>query len=548
MNRITAWFQTRPTTKPEDERLFWRERILAIILIGAATLGLVAYLTNLVTSIQAREWGWLIIYSLAFAWVLSLAIFRQIGYTIRAASLLIILLLLGIVAGLQYGSAGDARLWLIGFTILSSVFLGLRAGIGASLVSTSIYLLLGWLMSRGILAAPPPDTDLLQVTNFATWSTTGITYLVVSLLIVFSVGILINGLNNGLQHNQQLTHELEEDRARLASRTRNLERRELQVRTAAEISRTIGAELDPDAILQRVVNLLQERFGLYYVGAFVLDAERRYAILRAGTGEAGQAMQAANHRLAVGGTSMIGWATARQQARIALDVGADAVHFDNPHLPETRSELALPMMAAGKTLGALTVQSTEPEAFDQDDITVFQGVADSLAIALRNASLFQQVQANLDEIRTLHRQYLAEAWADTLRKAGDLSFSYQAADSSPDQPESGPDHVLEVPLTLRDQVIGLLTLESDQATWTPEQQAFINAVTSQAAVALENIRLIETTRRQAGIEQSLSDFSANISQTLDIDSVLKAAVREIGKLPNVQEVAIQIGPSKKEAS
>lgn len=545
MNRITTWFQAQPTAGSEDDKLFWRKRILSIVLFTAALVGAAAYLTNLIQSIQSAQWGWVIVYTLAFGWLLSLAILRQINYTIRASNMLVILLLLGIIAALQFGSAGDARIWLLGFAGLSAVFLGLRAGVGATLLSTSVYLILGWLMSRGFLETPAADTSLLQPGNFAAWSTTGVTYLAISLLVVLSVGVLIHGLNTGIQRNQLLAHKLEEDRTQLARRTRNLERRELQIRTAAEISRAIGAELDPDAILQRVVNLLRERFDLYYVGAFVIDEHRSYAVLRAGTGDAGKAMQAANHRLAVGGTSMIGWATARQEARIALDVGADAVHFDNPLLPETRSELALPMVAAGKTLGALSVQSVVAEAFDQDDITVFQGVADSLAIALQNANLFQQVQANLNEIQTLHRQYLAEAWTETLRNTGELQYSYTDPQHSAQETAGSQ---LEVPLSVRDQTIGVLRLDTDQTSWTPEQQAFIEAVVSQAAVALENIRLIETTRQQAGIEQTLSDFSSSISQTLDIDGVLKTAVRELGKFPGVQEVAIQIRPSKKEAS
>jgi GAF domain-containing protein/HAMP domain-containing protein len=195
---------------------------------------------------------------------------------------------------------------------------------------------------------------------------------------------------------------------RVAERTRGLQ-------AAAEVSRATTSVLDPDELLHQTVDLVRERFNLYYVGLFLLDEERRFALLQAGTGEAGQKMLAQGHELEVGGDSMIGQCVANAEARIALDVGEEAVRFDNPLLPETRSEMALPLRSRGRVIGAMTVQSTEEAAFDEAHIAVMQTMADQVAVAIDNALLFVETQAALEETEVTHRRYLGQAWTGYAR-------------------------------------------------------------------------------------------------------------------------------------
>jgi PAS domain S-box-containing protein len=188
----------------------------------------------------------------------------------------------------------------------------------------------------------------------------------------------------------------ERKRAELA-----LERRALQLQTAAEVSRAASSILDPDELIQQVVNLVRKRFDLYYAGLFLVDDSGKWAVLRAGTGEAGQKMVDQGHKLEVGGESMIGWCVANQQARIALDVGKEAVRFANPLLPETRSEMALPLISRGRVIGAMTIQSTQSAAFSEEDITVLQTMADQVANAIENARLFEEALARTREVAAL---------------------------------------------------------------------------------------------------------------------------------------------------
>ncbi|MBU1662697.1 MAG: GAF domain-containing protein [Chloroflexi bacterium] len=556
MNRFFERFLDPSAPDRENEVQYWRERILAVVLISAAVLGSGIYVTNLVSTIQHRSWGWIIIYTLSYAGILLIAFSHWLSYNMRAGVLLALFYALGVVSALQYANVGDVRIWLVGFSILAGVFLSLQAGIVAAICSTITLLSIGMMMNQGWIAIPS-ISDAANPANFSSWINTSIPFLTVNIIIVLSLGVIINGLNKSLQRGHSLTTELERDRARLEQRTQALERSEVQVHTAAEITQAISAELDPATLFQQVVNLVKERFGLYYAGVFSIDEKGLYAILRAGTGEAGQKMLSEGHKVAIGGTSTIGWAISRRQARIALDVGPDAVHFDNPHLPLTRSELALPMISGPQVLGTLTVQSEKPEAFDQDDITVLQGVADGLAIAMENATLFQQVQANLEEIRRLNQQYLGEAWTDVTMRGADLSYTFEnkalgadrrppTADVSPlttdRQPAASSDQAttINVPLMLREQVIGNLTLEADKETWSPDEQSFIEAVATQAGLALENVRLVEETQRASQHDRIVADITSKVWASTDIDTILRTTLRELGQTLQASDGLIQL--------
>lgn len=185
-----------------------------------------------------------------------------------------------------------------------------------------------------------------------------------------------------------------------------LDARTEQLRAAAEVSRAVISILDSEELIRRSVELIRERFDYYYVGLFMVDEKGewsgekgRWAVLRAGTGEAGRQMLARGHKLEIGGDSMIGQCIALRRARIALDVGVEAHRFDNPLLPDTRSEMALPLIARERTIGALTIQSEREAAFSEADITALQIMADQLAIALQTAIMFEQAQLQAERER-----------------------------------------------------------------------------------------------------------------------------------------------------
>ncbi len=191
-------------------------------------------------------------------------------------------------------------------------------------------------------------------------------------------------------------------RSAIGALEQNVAARTAQLQASAEVGRAAASILDPDHLLREVVNLITDRFGFYYAAVFTLDAEGQFAVLREATGEAGRILKARGHKLEVGGLSMVGYATGQCQPRIALDVGEEAVRFANPLLPDTHSEIALPLVVGERVLGALDVQSTQASAFDEARAAALQAMADQIAIALNNATSYAEAQAAAQRARVLY--------------------------------------------------------------------------------------------------------------------------------------------------
>ncbi|MFN2109407.1 MAG: GAF domain-containing protein, partial [Anaerolineae bacterium] len=175
----------------------------------------------------------------------------------------------------------------------------------------------------------------------------------------------------------------------------SLQRHATLLKASARAAKAITTILDPYELFQRTVDIICNEFNFYYAGVFLLDDTGQFAVLKAGRGEAGKKMIAEGHKLAVGGNSMIGAAVQNREGRIALDVGEEAIFFENPHLPDTRSEMALPLVVGDEVIGALTVQSTQEAAFHDEDIAALQTMADQLAVAIHNSNLHREKQTLL---------------------------------------------------------------------------------------------------------------------------------------------------------
>jgi len=179
---------------------------------------------------------------------------------------------------------------------------------------------------------------------------------------------------------------------------------------AAEVSQNITLILDIDELLPKTVDIICDAYDFYYAGVFLIDDAGEFAVLRAGRGEPGRIMIENNHKLAVGGNSMIGACTARNEARISLDVDTERVWYPNPVLPDTRSEMALPLAIGNRVIGAVTVQSVEAAAFSDEDISSLQAMANQLAIAIENAR-------NRRELEETHAQLLRAKTFETIATA-----------------------------------------------------------------------------------------------------------------------------------
>lgn len=531
-----------PTRTPaninlRDELRVWQERSLQYLLFGFFLLTLV--FTSILLSLTSVTSDSIYMGGFVFATFSSLIILliRKISYRIRSIAFLIVFYIFTTIVFIRNGWGGVALLLLLSFSFLATIFLyqrPSRIGIGLSIGT-----LLFWAVLRGsgLVSGIQGASTLLNI-------------IIDVLLVIFLGGVgnfTISALKRKFifEHNNYLAAEsnINDLQVELESQKTALEKRVFQLRTASEISQTTSSILDQQLLLQKVADLIKDRFDLYYVGIFLIDEAREYAVLRYGTGEAGRRMMAAKHKLAVGGYSMIGWATQTRKSRIALDVGEEAVHFDNPLLPDTRSEMALPIASATTVYGAMSIQSTLVNAFDENDVLILQSVADSLSISLENAASFQKNQKALEDIRILNRAYLKQAWWDPLDVERNLRMDFEnpQAVESPINP-----NLIEIPLLLRDEKIGKINLEIEGNELPSETQEFLKSLSSQTIVALENARLIEESHLAALQEQQLNTLSQQFSRASSIEEILKTAVIEFGKLPSIQEASISLVPPEEE--
>jgi GAF domain-containing protein/HAMP domain-containing protein len=368
------------------------------------------------------------------------------------------------------------------------------------------------------------------------------------------VGQLSEAFNAMIGEIRGLTGSLEEQ---VTERTE-------QLAAVNEISSAIAGSTDLPTILSTTVNLIRDRLGYYQVSIFLLDERGENAIVRESTGEVGRILKERGHTLGVGSQSIIGFVTGNRRPRIALDTGQDTIHFKNPLLPDTRSEMALPLLVGETLFGALDVQSTEPNAFDEQDVAVLQNMANQIAIAINNARLYQETQSRLEEISTLNRQYLSRAWENFVTDRPDavnlqldgglvspaphLSVRRNPITiTSPVLAEDGTS--IAIPIILRDEIIGEFTLSApaSEGRWGEDEMALVDAVVAQVALAVENARLLEETQvalgeanRLARRERIISDISNKISFGSDVRRILQIAADELRRATGSSRAVVKL--------
>jgi len=422
----------------------------------------------------------------------------------------------------------------------------------------------------GYLGARRTSAPLVSLSNVATEITRGNLGAQAEETGPAELAQLASSFNN---MTSQLRNSIGNLEQRVAERTADLElsrlvseHRAQELQAISEISRTISTEQRLEILLPLVTRLVSERFDFYHVGIFFIDPTHQFAILEAANSEGGKRMLEREHRLAVG-TGIVGTVSATGKSRIALDVGSDAVFFDNPDLPNTRSEMALPLNFRGETIGVLDVQSIKPGAFTESDTNTLNILADQVAIAIENARLFGQTQQARDEAETLYNQFLRTEWKTFLRQ--DVNIGYKQtlnggkALQKPVQSDEirralqeGRVVVLEpngnrlqpiiaIPVKLRDQTIGVLNITgSKNRRWGQDEITLAQAISDRLALALDNARLLQESQRRAAKEAKIGEVTAKIGASINMRNVLQTAVEELGRALPGSEIVIQFQNSQ----
>jgi GAF domain-containing protein len=290
-----------------------------------------------------------------------------------------------------------------------------------------------------------------------------------------------------------------------------------------------------------VGSLITDQFGFYHTGIVLLNQTGNQVVLQAASSEGGQRMLQQGHSLAVGTQGIVGHVAAQKKPRIALDVGTDAVFFNNPDLPLTRSEVAIPLLIRNKVLGVLDIQSDKPQAFSMDDIDVLQTLCDQIAIAIENTRLLDETQAAMMQLEALTSIRTQEAWSEKLRDQ-ERAFTYTPLGLRAEKIAQTNASAISAPIILRGKKIGNITIrKKGEGRWSRLDEGLLDEVAGQVGLAVDNIRLLEEATQRARQEQMVGKLSTHFNQSLDLDTLLQTAARELGQLPDVSEVSVFIG-------
>lgn len=460
----------------------------------------------------------------------------------------------------------------IAISLLASIIINWRAGAIVMILSIGVIWVLASLEVNGVLQ--PRFQEPIAFSRDLSF-----VFVAIAVLIYFSTTSLRDASNRAKKSEQdllalnmnlqELNRTLEE---RVNQRTAELNNantynlhRARQFEAISQVVRAISSIQDLETLLPQITKVISEQFDIYHTGIFLLDESREFAVLRAANSEGGKKMLAREHKLAVGQMGIVGFVTATGQPRIASDVGSDAVFFDNPDLPGTRSEIALPLRYAGQIIGALDVQSTQSSAFNTDDIEVLNTLADQVATAIKNTLTLEEAQNTLSKFHSSLSEKTYEAWK--VMQPRSLGLGFQLIGSSikslnaplNDQhiqqafaqnkavlssaEEENATSSLAIPIRLRGQTIGVLNLRtSKNYKLTTDDIEIAEAVTERLSLAIESATLLQSTQHRADIERLTTDITSKISSSTRLETILQTTAQELSKALGGSDVLVQIEP------
>jgi GAF domain-containing protein/HAMP domain-containing protein len=382
------------------------------------------------------------------------------------------------------------------------------------------------------------------------------------------VGILASAFNSMTAQLRDLISTLE---TRVVDRTKELEQRttELedisgrmkkradQLQAMAQVGRAVTSLQNLDQLLPYVTRVICEKFGFYHIGIFLIDKEKEYAVLTAANSEGGERMLERGHKLQVGEVGIVGYVASSGRPRIALDTDADVVFFTNPDLPNTHSEIALPLSVGSEIIGVLDVQSEKSSAFGDEDLELLTILADQVSIAIQNARRFEETQKAIANAEMISRQYIRQEWQSTDEEET-IGYRFSEAGVRPitrlteaigasqtDSAEKQSNNSMVIPIKLRGQTIGTLRLRpNEERNWDQDMVDISQAVADRVALALENARLLESSQNQATKERVIGEISTKISAATNMDNILKTAIGELGSIIPDTDIFIQFTPEQ----
>ena len=523
----------------------WREGFLRSILRVASVAGLPLLIIAFPQLAQPVIIAYIIVYVILLA-----VTFAPIPYTIRAAVLLAIMYIISLVTTLGGGINSDASMFFLGFVGMACLIFEYRIGIVSLAGSVITLLIIGSLMTGGQLL---PTDPTIPVETWGEWILYSMDLLFIGAVIIFAIYTLKAGFYKASQHAHQSYNELQSERngleIRIQERTAGLAKQTEQLRAISHVTRHIANIQDIRELFDKTVALITEQFGYYHVGLFIPNESGSQVVLQSASSEGGKRMAQRGYRVNIGSHDPIAVTVNEKRPSILLDVGENKVSFQYAELPNTRSQITLPLIIRDDVIGVMDIHSTEPRAFSQADLDILISLADQIAVSIENVRLINETMTMVSQLENVTSSRTGEAWKSRLKEKR-YAYTYTPVGVRPEKQELDETKagIFKSPIILRGYEIGSISLTKKTDAVNKDEAEFVKKIAGQVSLAADNLRLLEEAQTSAQRDQILSVASSRIRGSLDMDAVLKTAVREFQRAMNLKEVEIRLGTAEETKS
>ena len=548
-----------PPVFPEDEDKTRKARYANAIILAFLAI-VIVFETFIRVSENYQELSFidLIMVGLAVLFITALFLLRK-GRVQLTSILMVVLVWIASngIAATGFGAKDASYLTNFAIILMAALLLGWPAALTFTILSALSGFALAYAEQNGVIIVPS-----YPIVSFARDVT--VVFVLNGVLILLLITGLENALKRSRRHLKELESanqslnvtqtELEARSSDLLNANSQLENRSRKLHAVAEVTRTATALRNFEDLLSSIPSIISSQLGYHHVGIFLLDEQKQSAILRSASTEAGLQMAARGYRLSVGQLGMVSSVAQTGQPRMASDLRADQSLSQDSALPETRSELALPLKSGDKIIGVLDLQSEKNADFAEEDIATLSILADQVGIALQNALLFEESQRALREANVESLQASRRAWTGYAEALQTKGYRYDGIKSEPLRDKKQPNRendALLIPVQLRGQTIGRLRLNASERShvWTDDELLMVRATAERVALALESARLLEEAQKRATRESFLSDVAAKLSTSFQLDSILRDTVEELGQTFKNSTVTFQlVNPSTSQSS
>lgn len=524
----------------------WRERFIRTVLRLAAVFGIVILSVAFPTASDRDRILFLVLYLV----LAGITIFPA-PYSLRAGLLLLMTGMVGMNAILSWGPWADGNLFLLAAVILAALLLDSRVDLVVLTTESLLVALVGVSVLTGTTALSAADAPGTTLTD---WGVYLIDFIVIGAILLAASNMLKSAFVKTASQMQSSYEALASERQtleeKIKERTLELEMNTVQLRAATSAARSIAETQDVSSLLTKAADLIAEKFEFQHVGLFLLDEQRFTAFLQASSSENGKRMLGQGLRVDPDRNNPLARSVETRQAVIMTD-SEKTQYAQDPNFPGIRSRLVLPLTVRGSLIGMLDIHSDQPHAISTDDREVLQTLADLIAISFDNVRLIEETRALISQLNAGSAVQAQNTWSKFTSRQKN-AYQYTPAGVRPVFAQGAREQEGEgfrIPIVLQGQEIGRIKLKRKgySSPWTDRERSLVEKIAIQAALALENSRLVDEAQKNALRNQMIANFSTYVRETLDVESVVRSAAAEFRKVFDLKEAEVLIGISQNDS-